>query len=213
MGIMSTRPARVGAAAVIALSGLAVAPVVISTMSKNGINVPGGDTATRAATRLVAMLDARSPGDRGNGALTPTKVRPNKPITAIVPHERALGKIITPKPTTPTTDEFVQAITPNVSTAAFTPFGAEGGTGLIPPVLETSPGGADVLLPPIIGGPIFGGGPVPPGTPGIPPIEVPNVSPAVPEPATWMTMLLGFGMIGWTARRRRPVATQASSRT
>lgn len=39
------------------------------------------------------------------------------------------------------------------------------------------------------------------GTPGDPP-----VIPAVPEPATWATMILGFAMIGGMARRRRGIA-------
>jgi hypothetical protein len=30
---------------------------------------------------------------------------------------------------------------------------------------------------------------------------------AVPEPSTWAMMLAGFGMLGWTVRRRRQVAT------
>ena len=33
------------------------------------------------------------------------------------------------------------------------------------------------------------------------------VSAAVPEPATWAMMILGFGLIGFAARRRRSVKT------
>ncbi|EQA98614.1 hypothetical protein L288_20395 [Sphingobium quisquiliarum P25] len=32
--------------------------------------------------------------------------------------------------------------------------------------------------------------------------------PAVPEPATWAMMLLGFGMIGFAARQRRRAKTE-----
>lgn len=35
-------------------------------------------------------------------------------------------------------------------------------------------------------------------------------APAVPEPSTWGTMLLGFGMIGFAARRRRLMATRTA---
>lgn len=35
------------------------------------------------------------------------------------------------------------------------------------------------------------------------------VSTAVPEPATWLMMLVGFGSIGYFARRRKSIATQA----
>ena len=34
---------------------------------------------------------------------------------------------------------------------------------------------------------------------------------AVPEPATWALMLLGFGAIGWQMRRRRPLALAQSA--
>jgi hypothetical protein len=48
-----------------------------------------------------------------------------------------------------------------------------------------------------------GGFVFPPGSPNSPPIVTPPGSPppAVPEPATWAMILLGFGMIGWTLRR------------
>jgi hypothetical protein len=31
---------------------------------------------------------------------------------------------------------------------------------------------------------------------------------AVPEPATWMMMILGFGVIGWRVRSRRSAAAR-----
>jgi hypothetical protein len=38
-----------------------------------------------------------------------------------------------------------------------------------------------------------------------------TVSPAVPEPATWAMMLLGFGAAGFMLRRRRaPILAQAA---
>ena len=37
-----------------------------------------------------------------------------------------------------------------------------------------------------------------------------NVQPALPEPATWALMILGFGAVGWQMRRRRPVLAQAA---
>jgi len=36
-----------------------------------------------------------------------------------------------------------------------------------------------------------------------------SVPAAVPEPATWLMMLVGFGSIGYFARRRKSIATQA----
>ena len=35
---------------------------------------------------------------------------------------------------------------------------------------------------------------------------------AVPEPATWMMMLVGFGVIGWRIRSARGTAEQEKSR-
>jgi hypothetical protein len=33
----------------------------------------------------------------------------------------------------------------------------------------------------------------------------------VPEPGTWMTMILGFGLTGWALRRRRAHEGERSS--
>jgi len=58
-------------------------------------------------------------------------------------------------------------------------------------------------------GPIFPVPPVVPPTPPTPP--VPPVPPvAVPEPASWATMMLGMAWIGRTMRRRRPGARSAA---
>jgi hypothetical protein len=50
------------------------------------------------------------------------------------------------------------------------------------------------------------------GTPtGLPPIALldnVSVTAAVPEPGTWMTMLLGFGVVGGVIRRRKPARAQ-----
>jgi peptide/nickel transport system permease protein len=51
----------------------------------------------------MALLDARSPGERQTGELTKTKAR--KPLAVVQPKERALGKIVQPTPSR----EFVEA--------------------------------------------------------------------------------------------------------
>jgi hypothetical protein len=33
----------------------------------------------------------------------------------------------------------------------------------------------------------------------------------VPEPGTWMTMVLGFGLSGWLMRRKRPQKTRPTA--
>jgi len=43
----------------------------------------------------------------------------------------------------------------------------------------------------------------PPPIPGPTPNPPPDPTDAVPEPATWLMMILGFGVIGWVVRRAR----------
>jgi hypothetical protein len=38
-----------------------------------------------------------------------------------------------------------------------------------------------------------------------------TVFPTVPEPSTWMTMILGFGFVGGTMRRRKASIGKASA--
>lgn len=67
-----------------------------------------------------------------------------------------------------------------------------------PPVVTPPDGGQ----PPIVLPPTGGDNPTPPGV--TPPIEGGGVpTAAVPEPATWAMMILGFGLVGAAARRRR----------
>jgi len=59
------------------------------------------------------------------------------------------------------------------------------------------------------GGGVGGGvGGTPPATTAPPGIDQPPVS-AVPEPATWASMVVGFGLVGALARRRRARAGNA----
>jgi hypothetical protein len=194
---------RVGAAAGLFLAVAAGTPLALQSLASHGFDVPTLGTAQN----LLAMLDARSPGERAKGALTATKV---KKVAALAPHERALGKIIRPAPTPPA--EFVQAITPPapkevipvaappvalgdvIPPVAAPPLGGGGGTGIF---ITPPPGG---------GTPGSPGSPGSPGTPGTPETpSVPSVPPAVPEPATWLMMLLGFGFVGSAMRRAKAV--------
>ncbi|SEN61252.1 PEP-CTERM protein-sorting domain-containing protein [Sphingomonas gellani] len=74
------------------------------------------------------------------------------------------------------------------------PGGGGGGGGPGP----NTPGGGGGTTP---GGP--GGGGVTPGGPGGGGLTPPGSVGAVPEPATWLTMILGFGVIGAVMRRAR----------
>jgi hypothetical protein len=104
----------------------------------------------------------------------------------------------------------VAAAASDVPNQAFTLPALVGGGG------TTGPTGPGVGFPT---GPGFPGGPtgpiilVPPVVPPTPPTPpVPPIPPvAVPEPASWMTMMLGMALVGRSIRRRRgrtrPAAT------
>jgi hypothetical protein len=183
-----------GAIIALSLVALASTPLALTTLAQQGVMLPGAVSATK----LMAMLDARSPGEREQGALS-TKVKKAAVVAATKPRERALGKVFPaqPAPTTPTQKlaTVVAPVTP-VAPAPLAP----------PPTLASVvappaglPGG--FILPGIggIGG--IGATPTPPTTTPPPPVETPV--PAVPEPGTWMLMLLGFGIAGTAARRGR----------
>ena len=78
---------------------------------------------------------------------------------------------------------------PAIGTPVFFP-GIPGGGGVVGGV-PTPPGGGGVVTPP-------------PATTVPPPVTPPAITPvpAVPEPATWAMMLIGFGLVGGLLRRR-----------
>lgn len=158
---------------------------------------------------VLAMLNLRSPGARAAGNLADSKPRlasdaPNQRAlgkTFAPPQQRALGKIFSPQDVAARGAEtpFAPPYQPDVLDSAnipVTPFlgplgapsgggGAGGGGG---------GGGADSGGP---GGGGGGGGPIggelPPGSP----------VGAVPEPSTWLLMIVAFGLCGTMLRRRR----------
>jgi hypothetical protein len=163
------------------------------------------DAAVGRAKGLAELLDQRSPGERTSAELTKlkraqrasAKQRMAAPPKAeehslAPPVESALAKVLLPPPMA------VDTLAPGLDAS-------------LPPTLENilnpspggstfpSPGGAD-LTPP-------GGAENPPGDdtlvsfPKDEPKEIVPVTP-LPEPGTWATMLLGFGLIGWRVRRQ-----------
>ena len=150
----------------------------------------GADLAQAAVSRaksLVDLLDQRSPGARTEAELTKTKQAKEALAdreTAVVP--KNLAEVLAPP---------VPALIPvDIDTAApITELASALPPGIIlappPGGIETPPGGG-VITPP------GGGGHTPPPPPPPPP-------PPLPEPGTWMTMILGFGLIGWVLRREK----------
>lgn len=162
------------------------------------------DAAVTKAQSLAELLGARSPGTRTEAHLTKTKharalakMRP-APLARPATHEAAAPKVamvdLNKLLESPLTAPPVLAEAPStLPPLDFTP--PTVGTFVSPPPVVTPPGGSP-------------GGP-PLVTPPGPPKEVVPVTPAVPEPATWMTMLLGFGLMGWQVRRGRSAERKA----
>jgi hypothetical protein len=164
--------------------------------------IPG--TIVRAANELpyANLLPAAAPAVTGRDA---SATEPNKP---------GAGQ-----------DDLLAALTPGIPKSpgggmlgwGFPESGGGGGGG--GPEVPTAPGVPGGPTPPVVVTPPDGGDqPVVPPTGGdnptplvvTPPTEggVPpgggTPTAAVPEPATWMMMILGFGLVGTATRRRHP---------
>lgn len=187
----------------------AFAVVVGAPLSIAGyMGVETGIPGVEATKSFLAMMTDRSPGERTKAELTKTKQRP-----AAAPKQRALGKVTKPEPP----KEFVEALaSPVPKMIEDVPLALAPVTSLGPMLITPQlPGG--IVIPTQSPPPGGGGGPTPPSDeppptepppndppPNDPPPNDPPPSPPiVPEPGTWATMLLGFGMTGWMIRRRR----------
>lgn len=167
-----------------------------------------------AATDLMAMMQARSPGDR-SGAVT------NKPVKIALATSNMLGDSeaasgdISPHSASTqggTSSSSIAAPAPLVA-STFASSGATSGPAMAPAVLSAGPGASAAipaaavagglpagaafsalpLIPALFGGGGGGGG------------GSPSAASAVPEPATWLMMIVGFGIMGSALRRRRRV--------
>jgi PEP-CTERM motif len=173
------------------IAGLCVAIAVPVSLSFTDFNANGVvQAAVTKAQSLVDMLAKRSPGQRTEAQLTKTKHKqralakqrslPRKPpiaplVSSLVPMPVELASILMPPP---------ELLPPPVAQLVGPP-----------PTLGgiVSPPGNSVIVPP--------GSDTPVSNPTPQPREPIVVPPAVPEPGTWLTMLLGFGLIGWRIRR------------
>jgi len=206
----------------IAITAVIAAPLWVASYLGVETTLPG----IASAKSFLAMMAERSPGDRTKAELKTTKHRP-----VAAPKQRALGKITPPAPpkefveaiappppkitegvalaAAPTTlgPLLIAPSTPGgivISPSAPTPGGTGGPTppGVQEPtppgVEEPTPPGVQEPTPPGVGEPTPFTQPPPPGDD-----EPPPMPPIVPEPETWATMLLGFGLTGLMIRRRR----------
>lgn len=154
------------------------------------------EAAVARAQSLADLLDKRSPGERTEAQLTKTKhqrvlarhrAAPKQPAP---PHEVTLTNILMGPPQ-PLPVELAAAapLMPVPTPALATIIGSPGGGGSI---IGSPGGGGGVVGPP--------GGDTPQSNPKDTREPVIDTPPAVPEPATWAMMLLGFGLIGWRVR-------------
>ena len=188
---------RMMLAAAGALAFVTAAPLTIAAYLGTDPIIPGLETAKS----FLAMLSERSPGERTAAELLTKHKR-----AAAAPRERALGKIHNPAPP----PQFLAAIAPPPPSIVDLPPFEAALTNLGPLMTIPGPpgGGGGIVTsqsPPGGGGGGGGGG----GDTETPP-EQPPPPPPVPEPGTWATMLLGFGMTGWLMRRRRRSSTAYS---
>jgi len=157
---------------------------------------------------VASMLAGRSPGERPKGALAKLKQLKHKRAAAlplgrhVLPPAAALlgapPAIIVPQPIAPAPIYDVVAGGPPIMLPPVPILtGGGGGGGGGPPVLPGIPppgGGGGVFVPP----PII--------TTAVPP--PPPVTSAVPEPASWAMMLVGFALVAGALRRKRRIAVQ-----
>ena len=195
---------RRGTLVSLALLALA-ATAIVGGRTQAGPEVPG----IQQVRNVLALLDARSPGERASGELTSTKLeRPERQLANPRParKERVLrSRLIPPVPQSledllqgplaentallaepaPLSGDFALADLPPLTSVVIPASGGTGGAG-------GASGGSG-------GGGSGGGGGASSASPEI---VAPTVAAAVPEPSTWAMMLIGFGMIGFGLRRR-----------
>jgi len=164
----------------------------------------------------LSLLASRSPG-RASGNLrtskprraaqVPTRAPSRAASLPFVPEERVLAEVRTRSPLFPEPDV---GGAPDIGPALDSPPALfEAPLNDIAPSPAPSPGGYFGFTPQIS---FIDIPPVPPTqppiAPSLPPVP-PTIVPMVPEPATWVSMMLGFFALGAALRRRRTAAKSA----
>lgn len=166
----------------------------------------GGAMLRTALNNPLAIFSDRSPGERAAGALVQSK-----PYLANGPTERVLSPVLE-RPVAPipaNLDNLPNQVMDVIAPGSAANPGTPGGNIAPPPFpIPGPPGSSGGLIPPPPGGGGSSGGGTPPIPPGPPP---PPVVTPVPEPATWIMMIAGIGLIGLQLRRRRTVGAVAAA--
>lgn len=164
----------------------------------------GLETVGSARADVMSMLGARSPGARVEGAMTTKGPRMALARTSRVlpvsqgpaPRQSAVLPISAPAPKLPA----VAALGTPAPIAATPLLGSAPVFAAAPAAIGGGGLGAAALLPIPVAAALL----VPGGGGGGGPISVPDTTPAIPEPATWLMMIMGFGFLGmWLRQRRR----------
>lgn len=168
--------------------------------------------AEKGSDAVQAFL-GRSPGERGATDILKGKAKrdlaqnigtPGKSK----PSQRALGKIF---------DEPLESLVGPVSPSPaieFLPLDAASTAASIPALALAAPIGSGIFSP-FVGGGTSGGGSIgggsggggnsggPGGGDGFVPPAAPPIAAAVPEPSTWILLLIGFAAVGASIRRTK----------
>lgn len=178
-----------------------------------GILGSDGTPSLRDVLNPLSLFDERSPGDRADGSLLATKQGKGR----VNPVEFAMGTGRQRAPMMPEGAAPAPAspeLTPESFAASDVPVSVIPEEAILaspegPPVGLDNPGviipiGSvpDVSFPPTL----------PPGTPPVCCTGPPGTPPAIPEPATWLMMIVGFFMVG-VALRARPNRAPAVARS
>ena len=207
--------AKIGLAIVLCaatLVGVGSTPIGKSLVAQMGISESLAQT-TEAAGRVVSngtnavqAFLGRSPGERGSVDVLKGKAKAkfagnDKPGGKPKPTQRALGKVFD--------DPLVSLAGPLSAPPAveFLPLDAGPSVAALPTVALPGPVGSGVFSPGFGGGGFIGGGggsggdgvlPPPAAQPAPPPVVA-----AIPEPSTWILLLMGFAAVGSSLRRKK----------
>ena len=180
---------------------LAIAALAGTAVVAGVAMAPGGrDLVSGTGTDLMSMLSARSPGVRSEGAVTTKGPRmaalsqpaaPRRHAAAVVPPAAI------PAASAPVALAAPAAVAP---VAPIAPAVAAAPVYAAAPAFIPGPGGGSTLLPlPVI---------LPGGGDDDVTITPPSPTPAIPEPGTWLMMIVGFGILGTALRRRRRIEAE-----
>ena len=208
MATLQKRKERWAIAGFACLAAMATAPLAINSLQTNGLSLASLDPAKK----LRDLLDARSPGERSKGELAQIKIKkklatagrriqPGTP--AETPLEKLAQAVVPKEPDAPTLVPPASATVPLIPPAAAASF--------VPASFGPLGGGPVVIAGSVLGGGGSGGGGGSPPPTVTPPTVTPPVVSPVPEPSSWLMMLMGFGIIGAAARQRRSASRLALS--